>query len=338
MTKPAEWVIEARRLFDEEKLPLNEIARKLGKSVSMVLTKAGPNRDAYGFRDLGAAMYRQFGFDHKPTVAEAEEFIRQNPDFMKDFEMSDRQFQAVSVFENGKRHSALRIECSKKVSDDCKLHEEFYNKTGNSTSVVHAASVFRAHGWIVGGGPRADICGACYKFINDKRREEAMAKKMSGATIITEAVGGKPVSVMTNVPKPAIPVSQLTLKDVDKTAKRLIDDKLDEVYDASKGGYLNGYGDEKVASELNTMVEWVALVRDFGHGPNTSNADISEDVKAVDRSLKEVMEAKRLVDAGVERMAELDKALNARLADFEKKAADFQTLYNQVKAKLGNLL
>lgn len=338
MGKPADWVIEARRLFDEEKLSIKEIVERLGKSYTMVMARAGPNRDAYGFRDLGIAVHRQFGFKSKPTVAEAQEFVKKNPDYMKEYEMADRQFQTVSLIANGTRRNALRIECSKKVAPDCKLHEEFYNKTGATTSTVHAATVFRNHGWIVGGGPRADICGNCYKFINDKHREEAMAKKMANANIVAEVVGGKPVSVVPNIPKPVIPVSQLTLKDVDKTAKRIIDDKLDEVYDASKGGYINGYSDDKVASELSTMVEWVALVRDFGHGPNTSNADISEDIKAIDKALAEVKEAKRLVDAGVERVAELDKALNARLADFEQKSAAFQTLYNQVKAKLGNLL
>jgi hypothetical protein len=357
MGKPADWVPEARKLR-EAGMSYKDIAAKFNKSVTVVFQKTSPQRDAYAILDLGTGTRRALGFSKKPTIAEAEEFLKLWPDFIKDFEMSDRQFQKVSLIANGTRRDALRIECSKKLAPDCLLHEEFYNKSGSATSVVHAATVFRNHGWIVGGGPRADICPKCYHFITEKQREDQRAKKMSNANVIE--VGAAQVNVQPNIPtpfptplptptpapppapppapKPAIPVSQLTLKDVDKTAKRIIDDKLDDVYEAGKGGYINGYSDEKVASELNTMVEWVALVRDFGHGPNTSNADISEDIKAIDKALSEVREAKRLVDAGVERMTELDKALNIRLADFEKKSAEFQTLYNQVKARLGNLI
>jgi hypothetical protein len=350
MGKPSDWVIEARQLR-EAGADYKDLAAKFGKSLTLIFQKVSPQRDAYAMRDLGSGTLRALGFQRKPTVAEAEEFLQRWPDFIKDFEMSDRQFQKVSLIANGSRRDALRVECSKKVAPDCLLHEEFFNKTGSATSVVHAATVFRNHGWIIGGGPRADICPKCYQFINEKQRDEQRAKKMARANVIE---GGMPVTVSiipkpappaplsftaaSPVPKPAIPVSQLTLKDVDKTAKRIIDDKLDEVYDAAKGGYINNYSDEKVATELSTMVEWVALVRDFGHGPNTSNADISEDIKAIDKALAEVREAKRLVDAGVERMTEMDRAMNARLADFEKKSAEFQTLYNNVKAKVGNLL
>src|SRR5690606_23813198 len=101
--------------------------------------------------------------------------------------------------------------------------------------------------------------------------------------------------------------------------------RLDEVYDASKGGYQNGYNDSKLAGELGTMIEWVALVRDFGHGPEVSADDRREDTETIKKLATAVQELGRRVEAGIERLEKYDQELNERMKEYEKAKKEFDT-------------
>lgn len=348
MPVPQPWVYKARELVAAGK-PYGEIARIVGQTPAHVQMRAGPRWKAYKLKDLGSLTLKTLGFKDRPTLDEAEEFVKIFPEIIEEYEtVTDRQFLPVKMLYNGVMRPALRIECSKKQSKDCLVGEDFLNKNGAATSPVHAANVFRNHGWVIGGGPRADICPKCYKLLIDTRREKYRAERAEQPMNIIPQ-GEKPVTVHATgngavsvsdpqpLPKPTVKESQVSMKDVDKTAKRLIDGKLDEVYNASKGGYLNGYTDDKLAVELGVMKEWVSLVRDFGHGPETSALDLTADVKLLDAKAQEVREAKRLVDAGMEAMTRIDKAMNDRLANFEAASTEFQKVYNALRSKVANL-
>lgn len=361
MPIPQPWVVKARQMVADQiakgKEPnFRAIAKLIGQTPAHVQMRAGPKWQGYKLKDLGPLQLKNLGFDKRPSVDEALEFLKDFPTLITDLEeinMSERQFIPVNLLSNGIRRTALRIECSKRQAVDCLVHAEFSNKAG-PTSNIHAANVFRHQGWIVGGGPRADICPKCFALIRDMRRDKQREEESKEDIVVLDPVQKaalpvgmtaenfktKPEAPKMNVqtiPAPKIPVSQISMKDVDKTAKRLIDAKMDEVYDAKKGGYLNGYSDAKVATDLGVVQEWVALIRDFGHGPDTTALDLRTDVVELDKRAAAVMEAKRLVEAGMARIEELDKSLNDRLANFEKVSSEFQVAYNALKAKVSSM-
>lgn len=361
MSKPA-WYDKAKQMMAEGKTN-NQIGRELGISGANITMVLGPNADAYDFKDAGKQVWRLYGFDRRPTIGESIQFLKDHPEVREDI-MSDRTFQAVSEVRNGVLKRGVQIVCTKREAPDCEGSKSFFNVTGK-VSYVHAAGWFRNHGWSVGGGPRADICPKCMAFIRNKNRQPEPEKpaeksaprileakpvetpkieapkvepKLTAAPIIPAP--RPPLSVVKSEQQPLpqdpapIPAKHLSLKDIDRTAKRLIDAKLDEVYDSSKGGYLSGWSDKRVASEEGVMVEWVALVRDFGHGPNTTANDYSKEMKAMQDLHKAIKESERIIVASTEKLAEFDRIVNERLAHHKKLVDQFNDAYNLVMRKL----
>lgn len=326
---------EAKRLHASG-VSYDEIIRRLGiprSSINYVIFQ-----EIYVIRD-SPTKWRALGFTTKPSIkairAALEAQKDQNnssPEFPsnekviegasveKEVEkaeaMSDRTFIPVRVIQNGVPRSGVKIECSKRTAPDCEKGKEFFNSRGR-VSDIHAAQVFRNAGWNVGGGPRNDICGKCMAFMKGKhpsQQEETQVKNV----IAIERVGNVAVRTVKKT-------GAATQED-----KRVIFGKLDEVYSAEKGGYINDWNDQKVSDDLGCPKEWVVAVRDNLFGPETSANDFHKDVERLQQFSASIVDLKKQISTLVENMERLDGLFNDKLTKFERDAKEFQRRYDEL--------
>lgn len=195
--------------------------------------------------------------------------------------MSARAFPFDNIEREGQRFSAMRIECSK-----CGGTSHFV-QTGNKRRPPEAAQqYFRNHGWIVGNGPRADVCPSCQPRKKPELKVVEAAEK----------------------PK-ADPPREMTRVD-----RRIINDKLDEVYGEDK--YVSPWTDAAVARDLGVPRVWVEQVREEFFGPAGSNEEFDE---FLEKAAPIIAETKNLFRAAQSQL-EQARAIEAKIADLEKLA------------------
>lgn len=339
MKRPA-WASEAEAML-QRGVPNNEVARRFKKSSGTVTMYAGPKWKAYIVKDYGSrtiwdAMGIKYARGKRPSLEECVRAVGENPDIMEVF-LSDRRFDHVKQVESGIVKTGLMIRCHK-----CGTTQNFFCSTGPANH-IHAAKNFRNKGWAIGGGPRADTCPECINGMRaPKVNGHATYKPGTFAAKLQEAARKKEESVVA----PQAPASSAapvvndktakTLKDIDRQTRRIIDAKLDEVYDLSKGGYLEGWNDKRVSQDLGCAVEWVALVRDFGFGPETTAADLSKEVALVKAEFEKLRELKKTLQALIENIEKLDHNFNEKLNEYEKISRDVQVRYDTFMKKWGS--
>ena len=103
--------------------------------------------------------------------------------------------------------------------------------------------------------------------------------------------------------------------------KRIIYDKINEVYVDEKRGYDNGWSDHKLATDLGVPRKWIEEVREDMFGPVATNPDIEE----FNRSVASLSEIKiHLIDIQ-EKLNKLDISdVNARVAKLERLSAEIK--------------
>ena len=144
---------------------------------------------------------------------------------------------------------------------------------------------FEKIGWKIGKNLHSNVC--------PEHREKIMEKKI---------IPSDKVVLMSSA---AIPAPRGPTRD----EKRIIFQKVDEMYVGETVGYSKGWSDERVAKDLNVPIAWVSAIREENFGP-----DIDEVSVAI------MKEAKSLI----EEVRETVRSLNARADEIEKAIADFQ--------------
>nr|WP_249787275.1 hypothetical protein [Bradyrhizobium sp. BRP23] len=163
------------------------------------------------------------------------------------------------------------------------------------------ARKLEAKGWRVGRSHGAHRCPRCLgaaKFSAIRK-----AKQMPNEN----AMGDKLKIVKDNM-------RVMTRED-----RRIIFEKLNEVYVNDKVGYGDGWTDEKVANDLGIPRAWVKLIRDENFGDEVGNENIREQIKEARELLAQIKaieprisEAQRLIavaDKVEKSLAEIAKVL-----------------------------
>ena len=154
---------------------------------------------------------------------------------------------------------------------------------------------FRQHGWDVGANEHWDTCPECVA----KHKINPTTKEDVEMTTVTP--------IKTPTPSEAPP------RVMQREDKRIIFQKLNEVYLDEKRGYDNGWSDLRVSQDLGIPRAWVAQVRDENFGPAGTNPDIEEFKKG----LAELQELKSII----KKFSEQDiPAVLMRIAALEKLA------------------
>lgn len=166
---------------------------------------------------------------------------------------------------------------------------------------------FVKEGWVIGKGAAHHECPEC-------------AQKRAAARVVNaskEIVKLKKDPMLAAAP-PAPPADDRKLT---REHRRIIFDKLNEVYASEVEGYRGNWNDQRVAETLGAPIEWIATVRVENFGDETGNAAAAK--------LREIIEEGRklLIDCAACRVAARDAneklaAMDARSSELEKRLAD----------------
>lgn len=120
-------------------------------------------------------------------------------------------------------------------------------------------------------------------------------------------------------PAPAAPVVAKTeaepVADMDRTTRRIIFSKLNDVYIDETKGYSSDWNDQKVADDLGVALAWVAQVREADFGPETNENIRNVQFDALLKLRDEINRLIVLIDAKIEQSSALDgKVKEALLA------------------------
>lgn len=253
-----------------------------------------------------------------------------------------REFETASMFRDGKTLKGGLIRCKK-----CEETATYYNYQG-TVSTEHLAKEFSRTGWLVGSNPNQDICPNCrdkrtekniYRATEETAKETAMKVFAEPLKSEIEVIKG-PVSeaALAKLPVlPGAPAQTTSLKaapvvvltegsKMDRTERRLVFARLNDLYQDEKTGYSGEWTDAKVAADLGVPVSWVTEVRDADFGPELNAsilADKSADITEMGTRMERLIV---LIDKKMEQLQGLDEKVDAAIKTVEEAIARFEEL------------
>lgn len=192
--------------------------------------------------------------------------------------MADRGFPIERIPRADGTVNAARIECC-----DCEaVAYSVVAKTGLNPKAHE--QYFRKHGWEIGNGPRRDKCPSCQQ---KKSRPEL------------KVVENKEASVETP-------------REMSRDDRRIITDKLDEVYGENR--YVTPWTDAAVARDLGVPRAWVERVRDEFFGPEGSNPEFDD---WMEKAAPIIAEMKNMANSARVQLEQV-KAIEGRISEIER--------------------
>lgn len=166
----------------------------------------------------------------------------------------------------------------------------------------YIAKKLEAKGWRIGKSRTSHRCPKCFKAAKFAaiRKSDAAAVAMSARN---EEIA---MQVVENA------------RVMSREDRRIIFDKLNQVYIDAKIGYAPGWTDEKVATDLGVPRGWVRLLRDENFGDEMSNEDIRASVAEAQSILKEIRTFQHSFDPEVRRLYGLADKIEKSLAEIQR--------------------
>lgn len=112
----------------------------------------------------------------------------------------------------------------------------------------------------------------------------------------------------------SLQVVQENAKVMTREDRRIIFEKLNDVYIDGKIGYGRGWTDEKVANDLGVPRAWVKLLREENFGDEVGNEDIREQAAEAQAALAEI----RKLEPDMRRLLALADKVEKSLAEIQK--------------------
>lgn len=150
---------------------------------------------------------------------------------------------------------------------------------GGGREVRFVQHKMEALGWKIGRKYGGHRCPKCFTAIKITASNRSAAKRIAATN------GEEPV-------KPVIKsLNDIAPRMLGRDDRRIIFEKLNEVYLNDKVGYAVGWTDEKVANDLGVPRAWVKIIRDENFGEELANEEIKLKVAEASQKLIEIMEA-----------------------------------------------
>jgi len=195
---------------------------------------------------------------------------------------NERAFHIQRIKRGDTEVNAVRMQCAK-----CEA-VAYWPQNGHRAKPPEAVTQhFRNHGWSIGNGPRMDVCPEC-----QKRRPELKVVKMETS----------------EAPKAEPP------REMGREDRRIITDKLDEVYDEKAVRYRSPWTDAAVARDLGVPRAWVGEVREQFFGPEGSNPEFDD---FLEKAAPIIAEMKNMANS-LRVQSERYKELEPRIAEIER--------------------
>lgn len=214
--------------------------------------------------------------------------------------MPARKFPHEAIDHGGHVRSAMRIECSK-----CGAKGYFVQNGNRRLPPKAAEQYFRNHGWSVGNGPRMDKCPVCSK----KKRPDLKMVQAQNEDMRAEE------------PRKMTPAD-----------RRIITEKLDDVYDDKALRYSSPWTDNAVSKDLGVPRAWVEDVREQFFGPCGSNEEFDDFLK---KAAPIIAETKSLFNSA---RVQLEQArhLDEQVSKIEKRIGELERIAKKIEREIGN--
>jgi hypothetical protein len=155
-------------------------------------------------------------------------------------------------------------------------------------------------GWLVGTKPKQHRCPGCYSAIKAQQKRKSQEKGENVVAVLKQE-----------------PVKADAPREMSREERRIIFEKLNEVYVSEAIGYAPGYTDAKVSTELGVPRAWVKGLRDEMFGPEGTNEEIRATVSDAQTLLNDIKVVANTVQEPM-------KALLAKAEHIEKRLAQIQ--------------
>jgi len=165
---------------------------------------------------------------------------------------------------------SLPVNTSRSHGNDDEITERFAN------------SKFEKLGWKIGRSPHQNRCPECFtaiKIASHRKRDDNMASNK----IV-------PMTPVSPPPSPKTAPATEPPRTMTRDERRIIFEKINEVYVGEATGYHDNWSDEKVSLDLGVPRAWVSALRDeyFGPDVNENRSKASEEAKAFLAELREL--------------------------------------------------
>ena len=153
----------------------------------------------------------------------------------------------------------------------------------------------RQVGWLIGKKDGQHRCPGCYSAIKIANKNKShQEKSMPSITSVQTAA-------------PTVTMS--------RDDRRIIFQKLNEIYADDKTGYSGDWTDARVASDLGVARAWVTAVRDEMFGPEGGNANIRQSVEEAKAVLAE---CRKLAEAAFSPLLRRAEKIEKTMIEIEK--------------------
>lgn len=212
-------------------------------------------------------------------------------------------FDPTQVIYGGRPTRGYKITCK------CgKIEKTHFNslhgkaETGDERTGPMVSRKFTDMGWRVGATPGKHRCPACIKA-------ETPAK-----------LGDVIRQLLAKLKEPTVPIPDLTPapREMSREDRRLIFEKLNEVYGDEKTGYIAPWTDKQVAEDMGVPRAWVASLREEMFGPEGSNPAIEALIAEAKAHLAAAQEMRARVTEDIRLSSARADEINRRLAAIEK--------------------
>lgn len=201
-------------------------------------------------------------------------------------------------------HNGQRVRGYQAVCGHCGVRAQvpvnsFRSSSSGEKEIDFTTKKFRERGWKIGNSESQNRCPACFASARNavaKRKEAAVESPVI------------PIHAKADDPKP-----------MGRDDRRIIFEKLNEVYADEKTGYSPGWTDSKVADDLGVPRAWVKQVRDEMFGPEGN-----EEIRRALTEAKELLVEAKKVGPATEQVLTSIRALLARAEKIERTVIDIE--------------
>lgn len=248
----------------------------------------------------------------------AEYFVQQREDSI--MTQLNRLFVSQSKEQDGQRLRIAKIKCGA-----CPFESETSvgHFASNDTPIHYERAIgrkFTERGWRVSARPQDHRCPACVK-------KELETKRSGGVQPTLKLV--KDPDLMTSKAKPP--------PDMTREHRRIIFEKLNELYANETTGYSGDWTDKKVAESLGCPRAWVAQIREENFGPEGSNEVISADLDKAGAVLQRLYEVAESNDTLATEMIAAADALRDRAEDVKRQSKEAKEAAHAVERRLTDI-
>lgn len=232
-------------------------------------------------------------------------------------------YDPAGVDYGGRRHRGFQAECGGCAAKHTVPMQGMRGHPDDNRELQIITKKFEGLGWRVGSRRADHRCPGCVNTEQQRRQQPESTMPKGGVSFMNGQQ--KPAAPAPSIAPTAEPPETMTRED-----RRIIFEKLNEVYGSENSGYSGEWTDKKVGEDLGTPRAWVAKVREEMFGPEGGNAVI---VQQIEEARKVIADGRKLLNEVSDlklRADELQATANRLMRD----TAPLLTLISRVEGRM----